>query len=279
MQYCDASRRPIQRLMPATAWPAAAPHPRLRSPADWLWLAFLVWTAIGFVVLPLDIGERQARGWFGHGMLLRGAIAFLQQSDAIWILLAASNVYLHAAAAEGLPTARRWAAIILVASAVFEWIGVDTGVPFGTYRYTDHFGWRLGGVLPAAIPLAWLVILLCGRYLVLALRPQATRLELALGVAAIALLTDLNLEFVAWKVRGYWIWYPGHGPGTPAWPPWQNYASWFLLSFLLTLLLPANCELRPRRPAPTRPIFILGAMNLLFGCAQVLYWTRPKFRL
>jgi uncharacterized membrane protein len=246
-----------------------------RTPADWLWLAFLIWTAIGFAVLPLDIGALQARVWFGDGALYRLTVEFLRQADAIWMLLAAINVYLHTAAAEGLPTARRWAGIILVASASFEWIGVQSGVPFGSYRYTGQFGWRLGGVLPLAIPLAWLVILICGRYLFLALRPHARRFELAAGVAVIALLTDLNLEFVAWKVRGYWIWYPELAAGTPSGPPWQNYASWFGLSFLLALLLPANHELRAGRPSAGRPIVILGLMNLLFACARLAYWARP----
>ena len=32
------------------------------------------------------------------------------------------------------------------------------------------------------------------------------------GVATVAVLTDLNLEYVAWKIRGYWIWFPqSHG--------------------------------------------------------------------
>jgi putative membrane protein len=260
---------------------SVAPATRVsrRGPADWLWLAFLVWTAIGFIVLPLNIGERQARVWIANPALLHLAIAFLRQSDAIWILLAASNVYLHIAASEGLATARRWAAIILVASAGFEWIGVRSGFPFGTYRYTDQFGWRLGGVVPAAIPLAWLVILLCGRYLVLAIWPQASRLKVALGVAAVAVLTDLNLEFVAWKVRGYWIWYPGgSGAEVPRWPPLQNYLSWFLLSFALGLLLRPSYELRLNRPSPARPILILALMNLLFACAQLCYWSLHDMR-
>ena len=259
--------------MPAPPGPAR-PSPRHRTPADWLWLAFLLWTAIGFVVLPLDIGERQARAWIGNDFWQRLTVAFLKEADAIWILLAASNVYLHAAAAEGLDTARRWAGIILVTSAGCEWIGVQTGFPFGTYLYTDHFGWRIGGVLPAAIPLAWLVILICGRYLVLAIRPQATRLETALGVAVAGLFTDCNLEFVAWKVRDYWVWYPGLGAGTPFWPPAQNFLSWFVLSFLLSLLLPPNYALRLGRPSATRPIVILGLMNLLFASALVFYWLR-----
>ena len=129
-------------------------------------------------------------------------------------------------------------------------------------------------MLPAAIPLAWLVIVLCGRYFVLTLGPQVSRWGLALEVGSVALLTDMNLEFVAWKVRGYWIWYPGQGDAAPLWPPWQNYASWFVLTLLLTAVLPPSYGLRTRRPANTRPILILGLMNLLFACAHLLYWTR-----
>ncbi len=260
--------------MPTPALPTA-PSRTPRSPADWVWLAFVAWTAIGVVVLPLDLGERQVHAWIGNETGRRYANAFLQESDAIWILLAACSVYLHTAAAEGLATARRWALLILLGSACFESVGVRTGFPFGAYRYTSHFGWRIAGVLPAAIPLAWFVILICGRYLVLTLRPQATRTEVALGVAVVALLTDLNLEFVAWKIRGYWIWYPGlAAAGTPNWPPWQNYLSWFLLSGLLSLLLPPNYALRTNHPPSTRPVIILVLMNFLFACAQLVYWLR-----
>ena len=180
------------------------------------------------------------------------------------MLLAAVVVYFHTVAAEGLPTARRWAVIILAGSAAFEWIGARTGFPFGPYVYTERFGWRLGGVLPVAIPLAWLVVLLGGRFLVRALRPEAGRIELALGVALVATLTDLNLEFVAWKVRGYWVWYPHAGANAPGWPPLQNYVAWFALSFGLTALLPPNHALRPHRPPATRPILVLALMNALF---------------
>ena len=119
-------------------------------------------------------------------------------------------------------------------------------------------------MLPVAIPLAWLVVLLGGRFLVRAVRPAAGRIELALGVALVATLTDLNLESVAWKVRGYWVWYPRAGADAPAWPPLQNYVAWFVLSFLLTAILPPNRALRPRRPPGTRPILVLALMNALF---------------
>lgn len=262
----DCRLAPV-RIKTMTLLPSAPPdRPRWRfTPPDVAWTLFLIWTAVGIVVMPLGIGETQVRGWLsGHADAAAAAVSFLHAADAVWMLLAAVVVYFHTVAAEGLTTARRWAVIILGGSAFFEWIGARTGFPFGPYTYTDRFGWRIGGVLPVAIPLAWLVVLLCGRCLVRRVWPDATRWPLALGVATVAVLTDLNLEFVAWRVRGYWVWYPGAGAGAPDSPPLQNYAAWFALSFALAAVLPPNHALRLRRPSPLRPILVLGLMNALF---------------
>lgn len=246
----------------------AVPSPSL---ADWLqplpdlaWVLFLIWSAVGVVVMPLEIGETNLRAWITNSGLQEAAVQLLRLSDAIWILLGAVNAYFYTVRAEGLNVARRWALIILAGSACLEWIGATTGYPFGPYRYTDNFGWRLGGVLPVTIPLAWLIILLCGRYVTLLLLPSASRWQIALGVACVAVITDINLEFVAWKVRAYWIWYPHLRGAPPDWPPLQNYLSWFVLSFALAWLLPPNYRLRPSAPGVGRPLTILAVMNGLF---------------
>ena len=118
------------------------------------------------------------------------------------------------------------------------------------------------------------MILLCGRVLILRLWPAAPRAAVALGVAVAALLTDLNLEFVAWKVRGYWVWYPDLAGPLPAWPPGQNFLAWFALSFLLVLALPPNHDLRIRRPPTHRPIGTLLLMNVLFIVVHAARWLR-----
>lgn len=260
----------------------APPTPPATPPRRWAWLpetawwAFLVWTAVGFVVMPLGVGENTVHRWLAPGPAERALISLLHVADAVWIYLAAVVIYLHTAASEGLPTARRWAVILLVGSGAAEWIGARTGFPFGPYRYTDHFGWRIGGVLPVAIPLAWFVVILCGRALVLRWQAASTRVELALGVAAIATLTDANLEAVAWKVRGYWNWYPDAPAPLPAWPPIQNYVSWFVLSFVLTYLLPRNDALRRRTFSPARPVLVLALMNALFIVVYAARWLQIR---
>ena len=264
-----------------TVWlrPPVLSSPKLPSPfrlvarlPDLIWTLFLVWTAIGFVVMPLGIGEVEIRRWLGAGLIRAALLAILHVSDALWIGLAATVVYFHTVAAEGLPTARRWAVIILCTAGGAEWLGTRTGFPFGPYRYTANFGWLIGGVLPVAIPLAWFVIVLCARVLVRQLRPGTTRLELALGVGFVAFLTDLNLEFIAWKVRGYWRWYPDLPGPLPSYPPFQNFVAWFLLSFALALFLPGNHTLRLRRPSAFRPLVVLGLMNTLFLVVHLARW-------
>ena len=250
--------------------PSSASRRFPRNVSDGSWLCFLIWTAVGFVVMPFGITTAQAHAWFDPYGLGGFAAGLLRLSDAVWMLLAAVTVYLHAVASEGLPTARRQAAAILLSSTVFEWVGARTGFPFGPYEYTENFGPRIGGVVPMAIPLAWLVVVLCGRNFLLWLRPSANRLEIAGGVALVALLTDLNLETVAWKVRGYWLWYPAQPLHPPSsWPPAQNYVSWFVLSFALALSLPSNHTLRMRQPSRWRPIIALLLLNTLLALVHL----------
>ncbi len=264
---------PLQTLPPSRAnfsrqFPGILP--------DLAWWAFCVWTAIGFVVMPLNLGRSAVDRSLSPGFAKDTLDTLLHVADAVWIYLAAIVVYLQTAASEGLTTARRWAVILLIGSGVFEWIGAQTGFPFGPYRYTDNFGWRISGVLPVAIPLAWMIVVLCGRALILRFRPTSTRFELALGTAAMATLTDANLEAVAWKIRGYWLWYPDeHGP-VPAWPPVQNYVAWFALSFALCAVLPPNYSLRSRQVASRRLILVLVLMNALFVVVYATRWLRLK---
>ena len=269
---CSASREPLpSALAPATNLELKTRAARPPSLALWFepipglaWVLFLIWSAVGVVVMPLEVGETTLRRWIPNASLQDAAVQLLHVSDAIWIFLGAVNVYFHTVRAEGLPVARRWAAIILVGSGCLEWIGATTGYPFGPYRYTDNFGWRLGGVVPVTIPLAWLIVLLCGRYVVLGWFPSAARWQIALGVACVALFTDVNLEFVAWKVRAYWVWYPHLRTTPPDWPPVQNFVSWFGFSFALAWLLPPNYQLRTNAPGVRRPLLVLAVMNGLF---------------
>ena len=126
-----------------------------------------------------------------------------------------------------------------------------------------------------AIPLAWTIVILCARALVLRLRAASTRVELALGVALLATLTDVNLEAIAWKVRGYWRWYPDARAAA------ANVATLAELPLVVwtelcarLYLLPRNDVLRPRDHAPgpaPRRCWVL--MNALFVVVYLARWV------
>ena len=254
-------------------------HFQTLASLTWPW--FLLWTGLAMVLMPLHIGDHHFDTWIGNAGLAGACKRLLAMFDAIWIVLAAANVYLHAASVEGLKTARAWALRVLLAAAVIGTVGALTGFPLGRFVYTDRLGVCIGNVLPFGMPLLWMVVIITNRYFVLAFRPGWGGWRLALAAAGLVLLTDLNLERIAWQVRFWWIWFP-HQYTTPHWPPVQNFATWFVVAFLLVLGMrsrfPGNDPLAAARarlaPGPRirhlRPALVLVLMNTVFLAIHAL---------
>jgi len=234
--------------------------------ASLLWPWFLIWTGLALVVMPFEIDQNHLRQWISNPGLVAALLWLLRAFDVVWIILAASVTYFETVSNEGLGTARRWAGRIVVGSAVLAWVGVATGFPFGPFVYTDHLGFRIGHVLPFTVPFLWLVLILCSRYTVLALRPNAAswpKWRLAFAIATLVLLSDINLEGMVWHTRFYWIWYPGAIAG-PNSPPLQNFVSWWGAAFLFSLSLGLNPVSSKVAPRSWKPVIILAVMNALF---------------
>lgn len=258
--------------------PRTAAH--FQALASFLWPLLLVWTALGLFVMPLhswSISEVQVREQLSNPELRDAVLLLLTSFTPFWFVLAASCTYLHTVEAEGLPTARRWAGLVLGGSAVLCFLGATTGFPFGPFAYTGVLGFRFARILPFAAPLLWLVVILCSRYTLLCLLPRAlqwSRWQLALATSTLVLLTDLNMEPIAWKMLAWWTWYPGRII-SPTLPPVQNYATWFLVAFCFSLAFREN---RKSPPAPfflgshRNPTIILGLMNALFLAFHWLRW-------
>ena len=121
-------------------------------------------------------------------------------------------------------------AVILVGSWATEHWGVLTGWPFGAYRYNDVLLPEIVGVVPLAIPFAWLLVvpgaLEIARLLLGHVRPLP---QIALA-ATLAMLFDMVIEPAAVYINGYWTW-ADSGPifGIPT----SNFIAWFGLALLL----------------------------------------------
>ncbi len=137
-------------------------------------------------------------------------------------------------------TGSAWPSLVLVVAAggtglLAEAIGVRTGFPFGSYRYTSLLGPSLAGV-PLLVPLAWTMLgypcLLLGRRLAGA-SPLRTAVLGGLALASWDLFLDPQLVALdAWRWR-----HPEPGlPGVPG-VPLTNYAGWVLVSIILVAVL------------------------------------------
>jgi uncharacterized membrane protein len=164
-------------------------------------------------------------------------------------------------------------AAVIAFTWIMEFIGVQTGQPFGAYHYTEALQPQAGGV-PALIPLAWMMMLAPAWGVTQAiLGKQQTRLKGAYWLLFAALA---GAVFTAWDLyldpqmvqREMWTWEAVSG-FTYFGIPWLNYAGWWLTSSLITLLI------RPR-DLPALPLLAIYAVTWIFqGIGLGLFWGQP----
>ncbi len=143
----------------------------------------------------------------------------------------------------------QWGALaslwVLFLSWLVEHIGATTGFPFGSYSYTDVLQPKVFGVVPLAIPFAWLLIVTAAigvAELFLDRESRAPQAEVRVRPArvliatAFALLLDVTIEPFAVHINHYWVWSdsdPSAYYGIPA----SNFVAWWFTSLLLSWVL------------------------------------------
>jgi putative membrane protein len=162
----------------------------------------------------------------------------------------------------------RWGAYasvwVLFLSWLVEHVGATTGFPFGAYTYTDVLQPQIFGVVPLAIPFAWLLIVTAamgtaemllerdGRAANADLRVSATKVLFA---AAFALLLDVTIEPFAVHINHYWVWSDSPQSGYYGIPA-SNFMAWWVTSLLLSWVVllhrrwAARESLAAQRPRP-----------------------------
>jgi putative membrane protein len=145
---------------------------------------------------------------------------------------------------------------VLLLSALIECIGLVTGFPFGSYKYTDK--WVPTVLLdtiqfPLMVPFAWLLVV--GASTVLCSR---VRLPL-LAASIVATGIDFAMEPVMVQKLGYWHWdYPGPLPGGAS---VLNPVGWLLTSWLIARLV----SLSPQENRTTAGLVLGGHCLLTLG--------------
>lgn len=184
-------------------------------------------------------------------------------------------------------------AVIFLLGVGLEYVGVNTGAPFGRYRYTGVLIPGLPGGVPLAIGFAWVLIIVGSVFTarwVLRERPARGRpaaeaagneyKEVLLGQglrglgvylvgAGLAVGLDLLLEPVAYHVKGYWEWL-GEGGGYYG-VPWVNFAAWLVAALVMGGLAGAILGRRQTLRWGWVPVALYAMNVLLFGVVNVAH--------
>lgn len=136
----------------------------------------------------------------------------------------------------------------LALASFFGWlveaIGTNTGSIFGAYDYGPTLGWHIWRT-PFTMAINWASLIYCTTLIVkeIPLKPQFQRLMIACIGAILMVFLDFFLEPVAIKYD-FWTW-KENSDNLFLIAPWQNYTSWWIISFLFIYLLYPffkNCE-------------------------------------
>ncbi|MCU0492005.1 MAG: carotenoid biosynthesis protein [Chloroflexaceae bacterium] len=171
-------------------------------------------------------------------------------------------------------------ALILFISWFIEHLGSTTGFPFGSYSYTDVLQPKIIGMVPLAIPFAWLLVVPAAVGVTERLLEKGGRVGIATKVmmaASFALLLDVTIEPFAVHINNYWTWeYAGGYYGIPM----SNFVAWWFTSLILaivmlTLIVPRHewggrkglAEVRRARVLPWLPplLYVLNLTMFVFG--------------
>jgi putative membrane protein len=138
----------------------------------------------------------------------------------------------------------RWGALatalILFLSWFVEHIGATTGFPFGSYTYTEVLQPQIAGIVPLAIPFAWLLIVTAAVGVSEVVRQRDDRrvsVGQVLMAASFALLLDVTIEPFAVNINRYWVWSADAELNAYYGIPASNFVAWWVTSFLLVLVL------------------------------------------
>lgn len=160
-------------------------------------------------------------------------------------------------------------------SWAYEQVGVETGLIYGRYHYTDVLGVKIGHV-PALIPIAWFMMIYPS-YVIANLIAGGPAVGSRGSLGRVVWLAALSaMVMTAWDlvidpilsgpaVRA-WVWEEG-GPyfGIPA----QNYTGWMLTTFTVYMLYRLYERHQGGQPASSLPVSV-AALPVIAYAAMML---------
>jgi uncharacterized membrane protein len=176
--------------------------------------------------------------------------------------------------------------IIVFIAGTVQTIGAFTAIPFGPYVYLSAIGQRLFEPLPWAVPIIWLVAILCARGVGrLMLRPWRKTRSYGfwlMGITAtLVVLFDFGLEPFATRVKQFWFWSPTRAGLYWYRTPWVNFVGWAATALvILAFATPSLINKKPvKHPPAYHPLVVWLLVNGLFATAAIMHqlWAAAAF--
>src|SRR6266850_2530840 len=168
--------------------------------------------------------------------------------------------------------------IIVFIAGTVQTFGALTAIPFGPYVYLPAIGQRLFEPLPWAVPMVWLVAILCARGVGrLMLRPWRKTRSYGfwlMGItAALVVLFDFGLEPFATQVKHFWFWSPTRAGFFWYITPWVNFIGWAATALVvLAFAKPSLIKKKPvKHPPDYHPLVVWLLVNGLFATAAITH--------
>jgi len=118
-----------------------------------------------------------------------------------------------------------------------EHVGTGYGLPFGGYSYSGLLGAKLGGRVPALIPVSWFLMALPAWVMARRALPGPGRKAVRAGLAALWLVAwDLALDPAMSFLTPYWSW---QSSGSYYGMPWLNLLGWYGTGLVIMVALEA----------------------------------------
>ncbi len=186
--------------------------------------------------LAYPLNKRRWSPWIGIGLLLLfysiGITGILLPIHPDFILLTPANLLVSLAIVLAFhrPWRRSFIVFLLLCYLIgfgAEWLGVQTGLLFGSYTYGSVLGPKAGGT-PLIIGINWILVTYSSAMLVQALSGGRHAWWLRALLSALLMVgLDVLIEPVAVQ-QGFWSW---AGEEIPL----QNYLGWMAVAFPLQL--------------------------------------------
>jgi hypothetical protein len=233
-----------------------------------LWPLYLVWSGCVVAVWTVGIGEVELQNAVTHPDLRAALQAVLSLIDPLWITFGFYHVYGAIVVREGISQARRWIGAGLLVCLLIAWISSSTSWPLGPVHFTERLGKRFGPV-PLCLPLLWLTLFLGARATAARLLSAALPKAVPAFTAALACVSGLLIDPIAWKQRSWWLWYPAD-VHAPAAAPWTAPVTFFVASYVAAAVMRGSAkEIAPRRETSV-PIVVFAVVQAAFLATRLV---------